>query len=221
MTRALRLRALAACAMLATAFGIVAASAQQEVLSPSPMTERPSIQTRPPATGPALNSPASPRATTPSQTAAGAGAVKPDLSQEIGDWLLRCYSKTGRACQLSQRRVNPKTQALVIWVELTHAVTPKAAWQLVVMVPLGFRIAPDLGIRAGSELLLNMPIVTCVSAGCVYAAEIPVAGLETLRKTQTLETEIVDLKGQKYALNVSMRGFDQAYLKSAQVLKAK
>ena len=80
---------------------------------------------------------------------------------------------------------------------------------------------PDLGVRASGELFLNIPIVTCLSTGCVYATEMPVAGLETLRKTQTLGTEIVDLKGQRYALNISMRGFDQAYLKSAQVLKEK
>ena len=220
MTSALISRAVAVCAMLVPAIGIVAVSAQ-EILSPKPLGESPSIQTRPPATGPALNSPASPRATSPSQAAAGAGAVKPDISEEIGDWMLRCYSKTGRACQISQRQVNKKSQDLVIWLELTHSVTPKAVWQLVVMVPLGFKILPDLGVRAGDELLLNMPIVTCLSAGCVYAAEMPVAGLATLRKTQTLGTEIVDLKGQKYALNVSMRGFDQAYLKSAQVLKEK
>jgi invasion protein IalB len=89
------------------------------------------------------------------------------------------------------------------------------------MLPLGFRLAPILGVRADSELFLNMPIVTCVSAGCVYSAEIPIAGLETLQKAQSLGTEIVDLKGQGYALKVSMRGFDQAYRKSALVMTAK
>ena len=220
MTRLRHARAVAACAMLVPAFGIMAASAQ-EVLSPKPMIEHPPVQTRPPAAAPAQNSPAGKRATTPSQAVAGAAAVKPDLTEEFGDWQLRCYSKPNRACQLSQRQVNPTNQALLIWVELTNFVTPKPGWQFVVMLPLGFRLAPTLGIRADDELLLNMSLVTCVSAGCLYSAEMPVAGLETLRKSQKVGTEIVDLKGQRYALNLSMRGFNDAHLKSALVLKGK
>ena len=152
---------------------------------------------------------------------AGTKPVKPDLTDEIGDWLLRCFSKPDRLCQLSQRRVNPKNQALLIWMELTHFVTPKVGWQLVVMLPLGFRLAPNLPVRADGELLLTMPIMTCVSEGCVYSAEMPIAGLESLRKSQALATEIVDLQGHRYALEVSMRGFNQAYHKNELVLKEK
>ena len=83
----------------------------------------------------------------------------------------------------------------------------------------GLQDGAHLGVRADDELLLDLPIVTCVPAGCVYAAEMPVAGLDTLQKAQTFGTEIVDLKGQRYALNVSMRGFNEAYLKSALFLK--
>jgi invasion protein IalB len=219
VTSALLSRAVGVCAVLLPSLvGIVAASAQ-EMLSPKPMVEHQKIQPRPPANAPAQNSTAEKPAASPSQAVAGAGAVKPDLSEEIGDWLLQCFSKPSRQCQLSQRQVDPKNQALVIWVELTHFVTPKSGWQLVVMVPLGFRVAPNLGVRAGDELFLNMPILTCVAAGCVYSAEMPVTGLETLRNSQKLSTEIVDLKGQRYALNVSMRGFDKVFLKSALVLK--
>jgi invasion protein IalB len=220
VNRALLSRAIVACAVLVPAAGIVAASAQ-EVLSPKPMIDHPAIQTRPPATAPAQNSAAGKPAASPSQTVAGTSAVKPDLTEEIGDWRLQCFSKPDRVCQLAQRQVNPKNQAMLIWVEFTHFMTPKVAWQLVVMLPLGFRLAPTLGVRADGELFMNMPIVTCVSAGCVYSAEMPVAGLETLRKSQALETEIADLKGQRYALKVPMRGFNQAFLKSALVMKEK
>jgi invasion protein IalB len=219
VTSALLSRAVTVCALLLPAVvGIVGASAQ-EMLSPKPMVEHPKIQSRPPANQPAENSNAEKPAASPSQAMAGPGAVKPDLSEEIGDWLLQCFSKAGRLCQISQRQVDPKNQALVMWVELTHFVAPKTGWQFVVMVPLGFRVAPNLGVRSGDELFLNMPILTCVPAGCAYASEIPVGGLETLRNSQKLATEIVDLKGQRYALNVSMRGFDKAFLKSALVLK--
>jgi len=212
MIRALASRAVAACAALVLAVGIKTAAAQ-EFLSPKPtvQVQHPLNQNRPPAPAPAAPS--------PSQAAAGAVAVKPDLSEEIGDWRLQCFAKPGRTCEFEQRRVNPSNQALVIWVELARSLTPKPVWQLTVMLPLGFRIAPSLGVRADDELLLDLPIVTCVPAGCVHAAEMPVAGLDTLQKAQTLGTEIVDLKGQRYALNVSMHGFKEAYLKGALFLK--
>jgi invasion protein IalB len=120
--------AVAICALLVPAVGIVTASAQG-VLSPNPMVEHRSIEARPPA--PAANSAAAKRSASPSQAVVGAEAVKPDLSEEVGDWLLQCFSKPGRACRLSQRQVNPKNKAMLIWVELTHVVAPKMTWQFV------------------------------------------------------------------------------------------
>lgn len=200
------------CTALVLAGGITAAAAQ-DFLSPKPIIQHPAVQARPP-------SPASPSQVSPSQAAVGAAAVKPDLSEEIGDWRLLCFTKPGRTCELEQRRVNTSNQALLIWVELSRLLTPKPAWQLTVMVPLGFRVVTNLGVSADGALLLNLPVVTCVPAGCVYAAELPTDGLDTLQKAQTVGTEIVDLKGQRFALGITMRGFKDAYLKSALFLKA-
>ena len=214
MTRKFSWRVVAAGAALVLAVGIVAAAAQ-DFLSPSPMVQQPTTRQKPqPA-----RAPAAPPQASPSQAAAGAAAVKPDISNTFGDWLLQCFSKPARMCQISQRRINPNNQALLIWVELTHSMTPKPVWQLAVMLPLGFRIAPTLGVRADDQLLLDLPIVTCVPAGCVHAAEMPAAGLDNLQKAQSFGTQITDLKGQTYAVNVTMRGFDDAYLKSALFLK--
>jgi invasion protein IalB len=220
MTGARLSQVVAACVALASFAGVVAASAQQ-VLSPDSMIDHPFIQSKPPAIAPAPISPRAEASAAPSQAAAGEAAGKPDLTEEIGDWRLQCFSKPARACRLSQRQVTKQDHSLLIWAELTHFITPKEKWLFVVMLPLGLKVAPVLDVRAGGELFLNMPIVTCVPAGCVYSADVPAAGLETLRKSQTLATEVADLKGHKYPINVSMHGFTQAYLKSAIVVTQK
>jgi invasion protein IalB len=220
MTRSPLWRAALACMVLLMAAAGGAVSAQ-EMLSPKPMIDHPPTPIPPPAPGPAQNAGGAKRAAPPSQAVAGMRTLKPAVAEDIGDWLLRCYMKPNRICQISQRQVNPKNKALVIWLELTHYETPKAAWQIVVMLPLGFRVAPNLPVRADGELFATLPILTCVVDGCVYSAELPVAGLGTLQKAQKLATEIVDLNGRRYAINVSMRGFGQAYGKNERILKEK
>lgn len=220
MTGPVLLRTVGVLAVLMLAVGIIASSGQ-EVLSPKPMINQPYVRSGPHNAPPAPKSQVDTRPASPSQAVAGAEAIKPEFTEEIADWQLQCFPKLGRACRLAQRQINPKNKSLVIWVELTKYMQPKAAWQMVVMLPLGFRLAPILGLRAGGKLLLNMTLVTCVPAGCVYSAEMPVAALDTLKDSTTLGTEIDNLKGQRFAINVSMRGFSQAYLKTERVTKDK
>jgi len=218
MTGPVLLRTAGVLAVLMLAVGIIASSGQ-EVLSPKPMIDQPYVRPGPRTPAPATKAQADKRPASPSQAVAGATALKPEFTEEIDDWQLQCFPKPSRACRLAQRQLNPKNNSLVIWVELTKYMQPKVMWQMVVMIPLGFRLAPILGLRAGGALLLDMPLVTCVPAGCVYSAEMPAAALDTLKDATALGTEIADLKGQRFALNVSMRGFSKAYLKSERVTK--
>lgn len=198
----------------------------QDFLSPKPMVP-------PPAAKPAAKTAPAPKTTqqkpvtqspsaqaSPAQTAAGAQGAKPDIAEDVGDWRLRCFSKPNRACQMSQRRVNTSNQSLLIWVELTRAIQPKPITQMAVMLPLGVRIAPRLPIRADDQPLIEVPIVTCVPTGCVHSAELPETGLNVLQKSQSVSSEMIDMKGQKIPLPISMRGFNEAYLKTATFLKA-
>lgn len=208
-------RAVAVCAALALAVSIKA-SAAQDFLSPQPLIQNPFHQKRPPRRSRTVR-----RRKVASRAAVGGVVAKPDVSEEIGSWRLLCFRKPSRVCKLSQRRINPKNRALLIWVELTHALKPKPDWQMAVMLPLGLRLAPDLGIHADDGVLIDLPIVTCIRRGCVYSAQMPIVGLETLETSRILGTEVTDLAGHRYSLKLSMGGFNQAYLKSALVLKEK
>lgn len=185
----------------------------QEFLSPKPMAPSPKpAPAQKPAPKPAAQKPAAPA------QAASATAPKFDISEEIGDWKLQCLAAPARNCQMSQRRVNPSNNQLLIWMELTRNTTPKESNQLSVMVPLGLRAAP-LVLTVDDQTFASMQLLTCIQTGCVYGVELAQAELQMLLKGNLIKTEVQDLRGQRFALTVSMRGFGSAFLKTAVYLQ--
>ena len=167
---------------------------------------------------PAANPQAKPQAG-PGQQMPTASSAAPEILEEVGDWKLQCGSAPTRNCQMSQRRVNPESNQLLIWMELTRTYTPKETNQLTVMLPLGLRVTTPLAVTVDGQPFVSFNIVTCVTAGCIYAQEIGATEVQTLLKAQRINTEVSDLRGQRFALTVSMRGFDNAFLKTALYLR--
>jgi invasion protein IalB len=189
----------------------------EEFLSPKPLVPNKPVSAAKPAAKPAPK----PQAGAQVQQAAASPAVKPDNSESVGDWLLQCSPAPARSCQISQRRVNPSNQAMLIWMELARVTAPREATQITVMLPLGLRINSSLGLKADAQPFTSAPIVTCIATGCVHAVELSASDIDALLKTQAITTEVMDLRGQRYGLTISMRGFNDAYLKTALYLRQK
>ena len=203
------LSTIALCSLLA----LGASTGAQEFLSPKPLVPNKPVT----ATKPAPK----PQAGAPVTQATVAQTTKPDISESGGDWLLQCIPAPARSCQISQRRVNPTNQSLLIWMELARTTAPREVTQVTVMLPLGLRINSTLGLKADDQAFKSAPIVTCVTAGCVHAVELATSDVDALLKAQAITTEVMDLRGQRYALTISMRGFHDAYLKTALYLRQK
>lgn len=218
-------------ALLAGAFVASEAARAQDFLSPTPMVPRPSPQQqqmqRPAPQQQKAPAPQAqpPRAQPQPQRAAApaAGAAQPalDISEEVGDWRLQCTSKPARACKISQRRVSQINQSMLIWVELTRSLQPEPKNLMTVMVPLGIRITPTLDMRADGKTFIEPSIVTCVAAGCVHSIELQTQRLDALQDVKLVTTQIADVQGRSTNIEVSMRGFRDAYLKTALYLRAK
>jgi invasion protein IalB len=187
----------------------------EEFLSPKPLAP----QAKPAAAPkPAVKSVTKPQAG-PGQQMTTANSAALELLEEVGDWKLQCGSTPARNCQMSQRRVNPESNQLLIWMELTRTNTPKEMNQLTVMLPLGLRVTTPLAVTVDGQPFAAFNIVTCVPAGCIYAHEMGSPEVQALLQAQRINMEVSDLRGQRFALTVSMRGFDNAFLKTALYLR--
>lgn len=183
----------------------------QQRQSPQPQQSQQRPQQRPPQQAPAQQQ---------AQQQAGQQAA-PALVEEIGDWRIQCFTAPSRLCQVQQRQVNPQTQVMVLWIEMTLAVQPKPSTLLAVMVPLGVRIAPALNLAADKSPMAALPILTCVPAGCLHQAEVNNNSVALMQKAQAVTSQVSDVAGRAIPLNVSMRGFREAYAKAGEFLRAR
>lgn len=185
----------------------------EEFLSPKPLVP----QAKP---APAQKPPPKPATQRPAAGAQqAANTPKFDISEEIGDWKLQCLATPAKNCQMSQRRVNPSNNQLLIWMEVTRSTTPKETNQISVMVPLGLRATTPLVLTVDDQSFASVQLLTCIQTGCVYGAELSQTELQTLLKGNLVKTEVQDLRGQRFALTISMRGFGKAFLKTAVYLQ--
>lgn len=198
-------------AAIGIAVGCGAAQAQ-DFLSPQPLVRQKS---------PAKPAPARQNQRAQQANATAPAAPKPVIAENVGDWRLQCFAKPARACQISQRRINPANNSMLIWVELTRSLKPKPNDRFAVMLPLGFKIEPTLTVEAEGKTFVETPIVTCIPAGCLHQLDLTPARVEQLQDTKRLTAQMVDMRGQRIALPVTMRGFKQAFLKSAVFLRGK
>jgi invasion protein IalB len=184
----------------------------EEFLSPKPLVP----QAKP---APAQKPPPKPAARTNAPAQEAANAPKFDISEEIGDWKLQCLATPAKNCQMSQRRVNPSNNQLLIWMEVTRSTAPKETNQISVMVPLGLRATTPLVLTVDDQSFASVQLLTCIQTGCVYGGELSQTELQTLLKGNLVKTEVQDLRGQRFALTISMRGFGNAFLKTAVYLQ--
>lgn len=149
------------------------------------------------------------------------GQATPVLVEEIGDWRLQCFNAPSKFCQVSQRQVNPQTQAMIVWIELTLGTQPKPSSSLSLMVPLGIRIGPALNLQADKAPLAALPIITCVPAGCMHQGEVNNNTTAAMQKAQVMTTQVNDMAGRPQPFNFPMRGFREAYAKSTEFLRSR
>jgi invasion protein IalB len=187
----------------------------EEFLSPKPLAPP---QKQAPAQKPVAKPAQKPNTPAQQQTAA-TNPTKIDISEEIGDWKIQCLASPNKNCQLSQRRVNPNNNQLLIWMELTRSFVPKETNQISVMLPLGLRAVTPLTLTIDDQKFTAVNLVTCIPTGCVYGGELSAAELQTLTKADLIKTEVQDLRGQRFGLSISMRGFGNAFLKTALYLQ--
>jgi invasion protein IalB len=191
------------------------AQPQQQKPAVKPQQQRPSQQSQQQGQRAPSGQPAAPAAA----SAQPGQAAKPTLVEEIGDWRIQCFAQPARACQLSQRQINPANKSLLVWMELTRTTAPKPANMLAVMLPLGFRISPVLNVDADKALLVGVPIVTCLPTGCVHSGEINNGGIQRMLKAKAITTQMTDMNGRTYQVAMSMRGFRDAFAKTASFLR--
>jgi invasion protein IalB len=200
-----------------------AAASAQNFLSPTPMAPH---KMRAPAKAPAAAAPAQMPSSSQMPSSGNnanvqpAAVAAPDLQQIIGDWKLTCDKAPVRRCVIAQRRVDPKSQAVLIWAELSKSgAGPASDYQLSIMVPLGLKIQGFRMQTSDRKDIANLPIYACVPAGCIYEAVVQDPTLQKIFDQRAVTAPFYTLSGQEMDLGLTTNGLKDALMKMTLYLR--
>ncbi len=155
------------------------------------------------------------------QSAAGQGGADQDGADQDGaeietqrfdDWTLRCQpaSETRlRACRMLQQAVSrdggkPLLQFMV------GRFGPEKILGAVIIVPLGVRLPPGLGIQVDQRPLHSYPFERCDPRSCQARAILDGGLLEELKAGLRGQVTFQNATGQAVAVPISLKGFTAA-----------
>lgn len=156
------------------------------------------------------------------ETAQNATPVGEDVtSEQIGDWTLQC-AKTGpepRPCRMYQLL---KDTAGIAVAEVTMYRLPDgapAAAGATFVVPLETLLTQQLTIALDGVLANRIPYAYCIQLGCVARMGMSAIEAEAFQNGTNAVVSLVPAQapGQVVSVNMSMKGFKEAYAKSTPV----
>jgi invasion protein IalB len=133
------------------------------------------------------------------------------LSENFGDWIVRCFKpKSPVPCSMVQVAANKDSQQRVLLMSIAY-ISARDAYGLQVVVPLGIAIAKGATLNAGENSLSGLKYTRCERDGCYVEVVIPA---ETLTALGGMEKTTLDLFGydktEASKIPVSLNGFADA-----------
>jgi invasion protein IalB len=137
--------------------------------------------------------------------------LKPDVTQQHGDWLVRCYPVASPSpCDMFELLAQKKSGNRVMSVSFAFA--PKANRYVVqIAVPLGVELGKGLTLKAGDYASPVLNFRRCDRGGCYIEGVTDASILDALGQNGGQgKASIVSTEGKTLDINFSLNGFSEA-----------
>ncbi|KXS38407.1 MAG: hypothetical protein AWU55_1624 [Halomonadaceae bacterium T82-2] len=131
-------------------------------------------------------------------------------TRTVQDWQVRCPTDTSQGrCSMTQLVNAPDDDRPVLRVVVTYPPQVDGP-AMVFLLPLGVRLAPGLQLAVDGGKPVKFPYQVCVPDGC--RADIPVKPelMQQLRQGSQATLSLIDPRGQRMDLSISLMGFSNA-----------
>lgn len=148
--------------------------------------------------------------------------LKPEVTKQHGDWLVRCYPVTSPSpCDMFELLAQKKSGNRVMSVSFAYA--PKANRYVVqIAVPLGVELSKGLTIKAADYASPALRFRRCDRGGCYIEGVTDPAMLDALGQNGgQAKASIVSTEGKTLDINFSLNGFAEARAEMTDLAKQK
>jgi invasion protein IalB len=153
---------------------------------------------------------------------APAAPPKPDVTKQVGDWIVRCYPVNSPSpCDMFQLLAQKKTGNRVMTMSFAYA--PKAErYAVQIAVPLGVSLAKGLTIKADDYTSPALQFRRCDRGGCYVEGLTDAAMLDALgQHNGQAKAVIVTDEGRSLDVSFSLKGFSDARTAMTDLAKQK
>jgi invasion protein IalB len=151
-----------------------------------------------------------------------AAPPKPDVSKQVGDWLVRCYPvQSPSPCDMFEVLAQKKSGNRVMSISFAYA--PKADKYVVqIAIPLGVELKKGLVIKAGEYTSPALQFRRCDRGGCYVEGLTDSAIVDGLAQNgDTAKATISSVEGRSLDISFSLKGFAQAKSEMIDLAKQK
>lgn len=147
---------------------------------------------------------------------------KPDVSKQVGDWLVRCYPVASQSpCDMFELLAEKESGNRVMSISVAYA--PRAdKYVMQIAVPLGVELKKGLTIKAGDYASPALPFRRCDRGGC-YVEGLADSGIVDAlsRNGDKAKATITSIEGRTLDIAFSLKGFADAKSQMATLAKQK
>ncbi len=146
-----------------------------------------------------------------SQQQPGAASGSNVTTESFQDWEVRCQSNAAgpSPCAMAQLITEPGSDQPLMQVMLDYP--PQIDDPVMTFfMPLGVRLAPGLQLSVDNGEPIQFPYQVCQEQGCRADAPIQASMLQQLRSGTTATLSMIDPRGERMDLDISLTGFTDA-----------
>jgi invasion protein IalB len=144
-------------------------------------------------------------------------AVKPDLMENSGEWLLQCWKAPEKRCEIFQRRVEAKSQQQVLLVGFSiNRNTPR---RMTVVTPLGLKAKPALPLFVNKSVIVEAPLKTCIASGCIHIVDVGADQLGRISAAQDMGVVLQLTNDQPVNVALSAKGLGSGMEKAVNFIR--
>lgn len=138
------------------------------------------------------------------------GAAGADVTTEqFRDWEVACPSEGGGNCTMNQVVNDPGGNQPLMQVIVAYPPQLDGP-AMTFLLPLGVRLAPGLQLQVGGGEPAQFPYQVCMQQGCRADLPLQPSLLEALRGGNTATLSLIDPRGERIDLDISLMGFTSA-----------
>ncbi|APE30793.1 Invasion protein B-like protein [Halomonas aestuarii] len=144
------------------------------------------------------------------QSTSGAAGANVQTEQ-FRDWQVLCPPE-GRqgACTMSHLVTNPDSNDPLMRVIVGYPPELNGRPAMTFLLPLGVRLAAGLQLSVGGGEPTQFPYQVCMQQGCRADLPVPPSLLRDLRSGSSATLSLVDPRGNRMDLDISLMGFTDA-----------